>query len=90
MLGRTILGSHSRSLRSFGKQVLHIAEEETEARRSGRICSGHTHLETAFAGMRTQLHCITWPLPSIITAALLTSQHSNELIGMTEFLNDKI
>lgn len=47
---------HSHSLRHFGKQVSHVADEETEARRSGRICSGHTHLVMAGAGMRTQIH----------------------------------
>lgn len=47
---------HSHSLRHVGKQVSHVADEETEARRSGRICSGHTHLVMAGAGMRTQIH----------------------------------
>lgn len=47
---------HSHSLRHFGKQVSHVADEETEARRSGRICSDHTHLVMVGAGMRTQIH----------------------------------
>lgn len=40
--------------------------------------------------MRMQIHGIGWPLSPFVTAALPTSQFSNELLDKMEFLNDKV